>query len=328
MLDTISLYQSGKNGSDFNINFKEFGSSVSKTGQINSYQNNFTLSDKDKRNIFIKCDLNNNYVLVTFSIPKLLYGNSLNNIQVKDKDEVMNILTGRLKGILEADFQNWNVSRLDVSKNIPVKNEPAEYITALKKAYDVTQGRFQLSIVKDETLTISNNSRRFIIYDKVKEELSNKEISRSEAKENGNILRFEIQHKKSKHIETSFKKRYLFDELFTEKSFNDFNKFQLFFFDKFYCNSGKYEMYIQDYSLADLIFLNYGKRNLGKNFLIKKHYSDSNNEFDRSYLQNILKPFMTKQAVNKTIKELDRLFRLGNTTVFDIIEEIRYKLVA
>ena len=63
MLDTISLYQSGKNGSDFNINFKEFGSSVSKTGQITSYQNNFTLSDKDKRNIFIKCDLNNNYVL-------------------------------------------------------------------------------------------------------------------------------------------------------------------------------------------------------------------------------------------------------------------------
>ena len=215
MLDTISLYQSGKNGSDFNINFKEFGSLVSKTGQINSYQNNFTLSDKDKRNIFIKCDLNNNYVLATFSIPKLLYGNSLNNIQVKDKDEVLNILTGRLKGILDADFQNWNVSRLDISKNVQVQNEVSEYLTALKKAYDVTKGRYQLSIIKDETLTVSNKSRRFVIYDKIKEELDNKEISRSEAKEFGNILRFEIQHKKAKHIETSFKRKYLFDELFT-----------------------------------------------------------------------------------------------------------------
>ena len=328
MLDTISLYQSGKNGSDFNINFKEFGSLVSKTGQINSYQNNFTLSDKDKRNIFIKCDLNNNYVLATFSIPKLLYGNSLNNIQVKDKDEVLNILTGRLKGILEADFENWNVSRLDVSKNIQVKGEVPEYITALKKAYDVTQGRYQLSIIKDETLTVSNKSRRFIIYDKIKEEISNKEISRNDAKEFGNILRLEIQHKKAKHIETSFKRKYLFDELFTEKNFNDFREFQKTFFDKFFCNSGKYEMFIQDYSMADLIFLNYGKRNLLKNFLIKKHFSDSKNEFDRSYLQNILKPHISKQAVNKAIKEFDKLLRLGNTTVLDIIEEIRYKLVA
>ena len=326
MLDTISLYQSGKNGSDFNINFKEFGSLVSKTGQINSYQNNFTLSDKDKRNIFIKCDLNNNYVLATFSIPKLLYGNSLNNIQVKDKDEVLNILTGRLKGILDADFQNWNVSRLDISKNVQVQNEVSEYLTALKKAYDVTKGRYQLSIIKDETLTVSNKSRRFVIYDKIKEELDNKEISRSEAKEFGNILRFEIQHKKAKHIETSFKRKYLFDELFTEKNFIEFNKFQLSFFDKFFCNNGKYEMFIQDIALTELIMLNYSKRNLGKNFLLKKEFE--NKEFDRGYLQKVLKPFMSKQAVNKTIKDIERLFRLGNTTVIDVIEELRYKLVA
>lgn len=326
MLDTISLYKSGRNGSEFDINFKEFGSSVSKTGQINSYQNNFTLTEKDKRNIFIKCDLNNNYVTATFSIPKLIYGNSLNNIQVNDKDVVLNILTGRLKGILEGDFQNWNVSRLDVSKNIQVKNEVSNYITALKKAYDVTQGRFKLSVIKDETLTVSNNSRRFVIYDKVKEELSNKEISRSEAKQLGNILRLETQHKKTKHIETSFKKRYLFDELFTEKNFKEFNKFQLFFFDKFFCNSGKYEMFIQDVAMSELIMFNYGKRNLGKNFLLKKAYE--NKEFDREYLQKVLKPFMTRQAINKNIKEIEKLFRLGNSTVSDVIDEIRNKLVA
>jgi hypothetical protein len=327
MLDTISLYQSGKNGSDFNINFKEFGSLVSKTGQINSYQNNFTLSDKDKRNIFIKCDLNNNYVLATFSIPKLLYGNSLNNIQVKDKDQVLNILTGRLKGILEADFQNWNVSRLDVAKNILLKDEVSKYITGLKKAYDVTQGRFQFSIIKDETLTISNNSRRFIIYDKVKEELSNKEISRSEAKEFGNILRLEIQHKKAKHIQTSFKRKYLFDELFSENVFNDFEKFQLSFFDKFYCNSGQYEMFIQDVALAELIFLEYSKRDIAKNFLVKKYLN--NNELVTEDFRNMLRGYYkTSQALNKALRQINKLQSIGNETVLDVIDEIRHKLVA
>ena len=196
----------------------------------------------------------------------------------------------------------------------------------MKKAYDVTQGRFKLSVIKDETLTVSNNSRRFVIYDKVKEELSNKEISRSEAKQLGNILRLETQHKKTKHIETSFKRRYLFDELFTEKNFKEFNKFQLFFFDKFFCNSGKYEMFIQDVAMSELIMFNYGKRNLGKNFLLKKAYE--NKEFDREYLQKVLKPFMTRQAINKNIKEIEKLFRLGNSTVSDVIDEIRNKLVA
>ena len=325
MIDTISLYHAGRNGTDFNLNFKEFNSNVSKSGQINNYQNNFILKDKDKRNIYIKNDLNKSYVLLTFSVPKLIYGNSLENIQVKDKDSIINILTGRLTGILDADFQNWSVSRLDITKNIEVENSVSGYITALKKAYDVTQGRYLFSNVKDETLTISNNSRRFIIYDKVKQELKDKEISRNSAKDYGNILRLEIQHKKAKHIYTSFKRKYFFSELFSEKCFKDFNKFQLSFFDKFYCKGGQYDLFIQDVALTELIFANYNKRDLAKNFFVKKYLNE--NDIDTAVLQDLFRKYYTRQGLNKALKQIKELAKLGTATVPDILDEIRYKLV-
>lgn len=326
MLDTISLWMPGRNGTDFSLNLKEFNSSVSKSGQINNYTNNFILKDKDKRNIFIKYDLNRNYVITTFSVPKLLYGNSLENIQVKDKDSVMNILTGRLTNILDADFQNWQVSRLDITKNIEVKNNVSGYITALKKAYDVTQGRYNFTNVKDESLTINNNSRRFVIYDKVKEQIANKDISRNKGKDYGNILRLEVQHKKAKHIHTSFKRKFHFSELFSEKSFNDFSKFQLSFFDKFYSPGGQYQLFIQDVALTELIFYKFNKRDLLKNLLVKKYLNE--NEYDKDAMQDILRKYYSRQGLNKAMKQINQLSKLGTATVPDIIDEIRYKLVA
>ncbi len=326
MLDTISLYLPGRNGTDFSLNLKEFNSSVSKSGQINNYTNNFILKDKDKRNIFIKYDLNRNYVITTFSVPKLLYGNSLENVQVKDKDSVMNILTGRLTNILDADFENWQVSRLDITKNIEVKNNVSGYITALKKAYDVTQGRYNFTNVKDESLTINNNSRRFVIYDKVKEQIANKDISRNKGKDYGNILRLEVQHKKAKHIHTSFKRKFHFSELFSEKSFNDFSKFQLSFFDKFYSPGGQYQLFIQDVALTELIFYKFNKRDLLKNLLVKKYLNE--NEYDKDAMQDILRKYYSRQGLNKAMKQINQLSKLGTATVPDIIDEIRYKLVA
>lgn len=326
MLDTISLYLPGRNGTDFSLNLKEFNSSVSKSGQINNYTNNFILKDKDKRNIFIKYDLNRNYVITTFSVPKLLYGNSLENIQVKDKDSVMNILTGRLTNILDADFQNWQVSRLDITKNIEVKNNVSGYITALKKAYDVTQGRYNFTNVKDESLTINNNSRRFVIYDKVKEQIANKDISRNKGKDYGNILRLEVQHKKAKHIHTSFKRKFYFSELFSDKVFSDFSKFQLSFFDKFYSPGGQYQLFIQDVALTELIFYKFNKRDLLKNLLVKKYLNE--NEYDKDAMQDILRKYYSRQGLNKAMKQINQLSKLGTATVPDIIDEIRYKLVA
>lgn len=326
MIDTLTLYKAGRNTKDFDLNLKKFQSHLSESGQINNYTNNFKFKDKDNRNIFVKYDLNNNYLLLTFSTPKLLYGNSINEIEVKDKDKITDTLNKRLSGIVESDgFENMQVSRLDVSKNIQVDLSTSHYITALKQTYDVTNGRYRLTTYKDESLTVSNNSRRFVIYDKIAEQVASKELSRSQSKQYGNILRLETQHKKSQHIKTSFDKTFHMSELFTDKQFQSFKEFQLEQLNKYYCNYGQYDLFLQDVSMMDLIY-NYNKRNPVKNFLIKKYISIENIDFEM--LKDILKPYQTKQGINKQLKELRKLYQLSNKKVYDLLDEIRNKLIA
>ena len=206
MIDTVTLYKQGRNLEDFNLNFKEFQNrnTSRKTGQINYITDNFHFSDKEKRNIYCKYDLNRNFILVSFSIPKLLHGNSLETVKITDKDKVINELNRRLKGYLEADFENMEMSRLDVTQNIKLDREISYCIPALKQAYDVTNGRYNVSNIENETITIKNKSRVTRIYDKVKESIANKELTKKEALNYGNILRMETEHKKRQHIKTSF----------------------------------------------------------------------------------------------------------------------------
>lgn len=325
MIDTISLYKAGRNTKEFDLNLKEFGSHLSKTGQINYYDNNFRYKDKDKRNIYVKYDLNNSYMLLTFSAPKLLYGNSISEIEVKDNDRIVETLNNRLAGIVESDFNNMQVSRLDVSKNIQVELTPSHYITALKQSYDVTNGRYRLTTYKDESLTVSNQSKRFVIYDKILEQIASKELSRSQAKQYGNILRLETQHKKSQHIKTSFNKKFYMSELFTDKQFQSFKEFQLEQLNKFYCNYGQYDLFLQDVAMMDLIY-SYNKRNPLKNFLITKHIPIENINFEMA--KDVLKPYQTKQGINKQIKEIRKLYQLQNKKVYDLLDEIKMKVSA
>lgn len=327
MIDTLTLYKAGRNKKDFDINLKKFQSHLSESGQVNNYTNNFRYKDKDKRNIYVKYDLNNDYLLLTFSAPKLIYGNSIKEIEVKDNDRIIETLNQRLSGIVESDcdFNNMQVSRLDVSKNIQVDLSTSHYITALKQLYDVTNGRYRLTTYKDESLTVSNQSRRFVIYDKILEQIASKELSRSQSKQYGNILRLETQHKKTQHIKTSFNRKFYLSELFTDKQFQGFKDFQLEQLNKFYCNYGQYDLFLQDVSMMDLI-CSYNKRNPLKNFLIKKLIPMESIDFE--LLKDVLTPYQTKQGINKAIKELRKLYQLSNKKVYDLLDEIRMKVSA
>ena len=333
MIDTITLYQQGRNLEDFNLNFKEFQNrnTSRKTGQINYITDNFHFSDKEKRNIYCKYDLNRNFILVSFSIPKLLHGNSLETVKITDKDKVVNELNRRLKGYLEADFENMEMSRLDVTQNIKLDREISYCIPALKQAYDVTNGRYNVSNIENETITIKNKSRVTRIYDKVKESIANKELTKKEALNYGNILRMETEHKKRQHIKTSFPAYYskgkilTYSDLFTEQKFNDFKQFQLKTFNTFFLNDGKYELFLEDVAMIELL-LQHNKRSVAKNFIVKK-YVDSETYNEDSF-KDIIRPFYTRQGMNKVIKELRQIKKIGKSKVSDIIQEIRLKLVA
>ena len=333
MIDTVTLYQQGRNLEDFNLNFKEFQNrnTSRKTGQINYITDNFHYSDKEKRNIYCKYDLNRNFILVSFSIPKLLHGNSLETVKITDKDKVINELHRRLKGFVETDFENMEMSRLDVTQNIKLDREISYCIPALKQAYDVTNGRYNVSNIENETITIKNKSRVTRIYDKVKESIANKELTKKEALNYGHILRMETEHKKRQHIKTSFPAYYskgkilTYSDLFTEQKFNDFKQFQLKTFNTFFLNDGKYEMFLEDVAMIELL-LQHNKRSVAKNFIVKK-YVDSETYNEDSF-KDIIRPFYTRQGMNKVIKELRQIKKIGKSKVSDIIQEIRLKLVA
>ena len=333
MIDTVTLYKQGRNLEDFNLNFKEFQNrnTSRKTGQINYITDNFHYSDKEKRNIYVKYDLNRNFILVSFSIPKLIHGNSLETVKITDKDIVINELNRRLKGFVETDFENMEMSRLDVTQNIKLDREISYCIPALKQAYDVTNGRYNVSNIENETITIKNASRVTRLYDKVKESIANKELTKKEALNYGNILRMETEHKKRQHIKTSFPAYYsngkilTYSDLFTEQKFNDFKKFQLNTFNTFFLNNGKYEMFLEDVAMIELL-LQHSKRSVAKNFIVKK-FVDSNSYNEDSF-KDLIRPHYTRQGMNKVIKELGEIKEIGKSKVSDIIQEIRLKLVA
>ena len=332
MIDTITLYQSGKNRKDFDINPKRFNKSFDHEDKPLKLYKTFYKDDNDKerkQSIYIENNLQNNFSLITFSAPKLLYGTSLKNTKLEDAGKLEGILQNRLKGIFDGDFANMQLSRLDVTQNIQVSQEVPIYIHALNNAYS-KNGRYRVDKFSDETLQIKNNSRKFMMYDKVKEALHNKDITRQEAKANGNILRYEIQHKRGRDIRVSFKNKEPFrlSDLKSESFYDNCKQFQVQSFDRFFCNAGNYELFLEDLTLIDVI-KQYNSRNILKNFMIKKMTDTTDYTHDFQEYEQLLKHAgLSKDGIRKALKDAQRVILLAKTKQSDVLEEIRSKLVA
>lgn len=326
MLDTITLHIAGKNNAEFELNEARFKKVSNENNETYVFNNVFYSNDKAKKQpIFINNNVKQNYTLIQFSVPKLLYGNSLKNVKIEDTQKLESTLQNRLNGIFETDFLNSNISRLDVTQNIEVQNEIPIYILALKEAYE-QNGRYRVEQFKTETLRIKNNSRVFMLYDKVSEAVANKDITRQEAKAYGNILRYEIQHTKAKHVKTSFHKNFTLTEVLNESFFETAKQFQLQTFENLFRNAGNYEMFMQDVTIMELV-ANYNKRNLLKNFLIKSMTDKFDIQHDYQKYENLLKlQGMKTSGIKKTIKELKTILKLGKTTQSDILTEIKMRL--
>ena len=324
MIDTVKLFQQGKNHSDFELNEDAFDHNGNKN-EIKTYYKTFY--EKGKQPIYVMNDLNKNYSIIQFSVPKLLYGNSLENVRIEDTEKLENILKNRLKGIYEGDFANMTISRIDITQNMEMENEVPVYVHALNEAYS-KQGRYRVEKFANESLVIKNNSRRFTMYDKLKEAIANKDVTRQEAKAYGNILRYEVQHSKAKNIQTSFhnKRPYTLTEIFTEGFFANAKQFQVNSFDMLFSNAGNYEMFVNDLAILDIVN-SYSKKNVLKNFAIKKLTDDYGHQHDFQHYENLLGMFgFSKRGTQKAIKEFQRLILLAKTKQTDVLNEIRMKL--
>lgn len=330
MIDTVTLYVEGRKNAGFDINEKEFKKKQNEQDKTNLLYNTF-YEDKERRNksIYICNNLDLNFALVDFSVPKLLYGNSLENVRIEDTEKIEGILKNRLNGIFDTDFLNTKVSRLDITQNMEMENDIPIYIHSLKEAYSGNK-RYRVEKYSDESLTIKNNSRRIVIYDKIKEAFDNKDITRQEAKAYSNILRYEIQHKKARNIKTSFnnKKQFVLTDVFTMEFFETAKLFQLKMFDEMFCNSGNYGLFMSDIALMDIV-TKYNKRGTLKNFVIKKLTDLYEHEHNFEHYEDLLKlSGMSRDGIRKAKRELRKLLLLSKGKMTDVIEEIRNKLVA
>lgn len=331
MIDTITLFQEGKNGKDFNINLDNFYStsspiSSSFDNKPTHFYNTFYEDNKKKsKAINIRYDENRRYLLTTFSAPKLINGHSLETFELDDSDKLIDILENRLKGIVQGDFRNMNLSRLDITKNVSLSQSIPIYIDALKEAVSVNK-RYKVTKYNSESIVIANNSRRFTLYDKVIEGIKSKELSRNGTKKLGNILRMELQLKKAQHIETAFKKKFTFDDILTDGMFATFKNYLVTLYDSSFCNYGQYEIFRNDLALIDIVS-SISKRNLLKNFIIRQNADVIN--FDFKHYEDLLKyKGMSSAGIRKALKSIEQLRYLATNRVSDVIDEIRLKLVA
>jgi hypothetical protein len=325
MYDTVAIYCRGRNGQDFDLNPAKF-KKVEFNGEVEDYHNVF-YDSKGKRAISVKNDLKNDYALVSWSIPKMIKGNSLYDFRLDDTDKMLKEMNKRLDGIINADFLNWQLSRLDIAMNINVDHKTGLYVEALRQSVE-TGKRYKVKAFGNETILIYNKSRRYEMYDKVIEQVKVKDISRNEAKRFGNVLRFENQNKKSQHVQTTLrsKKPIMFNELFTAGMIADCKQVLINAYDQFFCNYGQSEMFANDLALVDLVS-KYSKRNILKNYVIRKSIEDGE-PINYNYLETIFRDKLSDRGLRKAIKELQTLANLHTKKVSDVIDEIRYKLVA
>lgn len=325
-IDTIGLYIPGKSGKDFDLFPEHFKKESNEKDDVTEYHKTF-YDENGKRPIFVKNDLQRNYTLVQFSAPKLIYGNSLQNFNLDDSGKLIQELDERLSGKLEGDFLNWNVSRLDVTQNVEVSNPIECYIQSLYESYTHNK-RYKVDKFSNQSIVIKNNSRRFTLYDKKQEAIDLKEMTRQEAKGFPDLLRYEAQHKKAQHVKTSFNRGYTFSEVLTE-GFNEQGRiFLLNSFDKLFCNNGRYDLFLDNLAILDLV-MKYTKRGTLLKYIVRSFTDSGNIQHDFVQYEALLKAKgMTRQGIRKAIKELRDLLNLSKFRLPDLLDEIRTQLVA
>jgi len=330
MFDTVSLYQPGRNKENFllnpNIVWKTSGSATNDRNDISAYYRTFYNED-GKRSINIRYDVNNSYLTIIFSIPKLIYGNNINEFSVNDSDVLVSELKKRIDGILEVDTANLTCNELHVSKNINVDCETGSYIMSLLKVLNASK-RYRVDKYTDESLTVHNKSIRFVIYDKIKEAISSKDIKSWEGKELGNILRIENQITHSKNVRKITGNDIYFDDLLKEETHREAKIHLINTFDKFYCDPGQLTIFENDISVIKTV-MRKSKRDLLNKFILKKAIEDGSIKLDYGYYEILLQEVgFTRQGIKKSLENLREFESLSRETATKLVDEVRTKLVA
>lgn len=327
MIDTVRLYQPMFKAMDKGfIYLKNFNLHHWVSGEM-IYINTFYNSE-GKQPITVKYDELKDYVTITFSVPKLVYGNSIKNFTHEDYDKnlLLDVLTERLRGIIETDFLDMLVSRLDIAINIVTDYNVDVYIKAVRYCLDISK-RYRVQEYKDSSLTIYNRSKRILFYDKEKEQIRSKEIG-FDYQPKGNLLRFEVQLKDMKMVKNAFGfgSEIKFDDALEYPVVLGAYLVELFeTITKDYALSDELREFQSDLGLIKAISEN-RKRNILSDFLILKHVRD----FDIDKYEPLLLyvGFSQRSIYNmkNKLKELEAMYPVNNS--LDLVRELHDKILS
>lgn len=104
------------------------------------------------------------------SLPKLLYGTSLFEVQPTDFEQAVDKIQDKLSeaGVEIADnrLADFQLSRIDLCRNLEVEHSPMDYLVYLSDRY---MPRRQKRDISHETLSFRNSDRELTFYNKVRE---------------------------------------------------------------------------------------------------------------------------------------------------------------
>jgi hypothetical protein len=146
---------------------------------------------------YIRYNPNWNRLLVNCSIPKVIYGNNVKEINELDISKFFKKVESRIEELFDKTIHkdDWQVYRIDLCKNFKLENERQlnQYIHQLAK---IKLSRKDTFLRNNETVEFLNKSMKIHFYDKQKQ-LKHLRIKDNDLLEQAkDVLRFEVQLKK------------------------------------------------------------------------------------------------------------------------------------
>lgn len=326
MFDTVRLYKRGVDGKDFQLNVSKLKKTIDEVNDTVSHHNIFSFPGDydDEVKLYIDYDLHlRQGVNISFSIPKVANGSQLENFRLSDRDRLYSNLECYLNDLIDIDYRNMQVSRLDITSNIYTDGEVRYYINALQSSY-CKYRNYKTDFYPGESFTIHNKSRRIVLYDKIKEQIYKNKRAKRKLDINTNILRYEIRNNRSRDVKALLGKDLLFDDLFNEAVFLDAISVQQRYFRDLFLNKHiQQSLFETDRLLVELINKRWS-RNLINRFLVKKQLDS--NDFSFLELEALFGDYYTERGLRKALKELRELKFLTANTTYTILEEVYNKI--
>lgn len=316
MIDTIGLMINGVDGKDFNLLNPEITRYAD--GNVKEKRAYFSLGNT---NALITYSVRKKLLLLSFSIPQLLYGNNVKNFAIEDTELVIPMLQEKLNGILEVDYSLFKLFRIDFSRNFIMSRPAKDYIDYL--SLGSYKGIFKDWKKEGESIVLHNGNRSITFYDKF-EQMKDKSYFDIELI-TPNYLRMELRLKKAKVIRDTLKlvENLSFPQLLTNEFFDKTKNILLETFNKEISPFiPKFQGINKDKEIIEVLKKNGMERNLINYFCLVQYLKSG--EYNIEYIKELFKEYIDVSNINKTLKRVLNL-ESGEGGSSELLEEIRSK---